>query len=303
MYWVKKDDGNFEVLDGQQRTISICRFMDNMFSIDLNGNTYLYRNFQQDMRDLIDNYELTVYICEGGDTEKLEWFQTINIAGEELSDQEMRNAVYSGEWVTEAKRYFSRNGCPAIKVGGDYVNNAYLRQELLEKAIDWVASAQGKSIKQYMAEYQHYHECSDLWNHFRAVIEWVECTFTKRRKEMKSVDWGLLYNLYGCQKYVITDLNNEVERLMKDDDVTSKPGIYRYVLSGETKWLNIRSFSPSDKRSAYEKQKGVCPVCGKHYDFEEMEADHIIPWSKGGKTEPGNCQMLCRRCNREKGNA
>lgn len=302
MYWVRKEDGNYEVLDGQQRTISICQFLNLDFSVEFGGNAHIFSSLQNDMKEMILDYELDVYICEGGDTEKLEWFKTINIAGERLTDQEIRNAVYSGEWLTDAKRYFSRMGCPAMKKGDDYISASVIRQELLEKALGWIADAQGISIEQYMAQHQHDKECSELWKYYSAIIEWIEGLFLTPRKEMRSVDWGWLYNRYKNQKFVVADINKEVDTLMRDVDVTSKSGIYRYVLTGEERWLNIRAFSPSDKRSAYEKQKGVCPICGQHFAIDEMEADHIIPWSKGGKTEPGNCQMLCRKCNHEKGN-
>lgn len=302
MYWVRKEDGNYEVLDGQQRTISICQFLNRDFSIEFGGNAHIFSSLQPDVREMILNYELDVYICEGTDTEKLEWFKTINIAGERLTDQEIRNAVYSGEWLTQAKRYFSRQGCPAMKKGDYFVSASVIRQELLEKALIWIADAQDTTIEHYMALHQHDSEPSELWHYYCAVIEWAEGLFVNHRKEMRSVDWGWLYNRYHTQKYVVADLTQQVDTLMKDVDVTNKSGIYRYVLTGEERWLSIRAFSPSDKRSAYEKQHGVCTQCGQHFSIEEMEADHIIPWSKGGKTEPGNCQMLCRKCNREKGN-
>jgi len=302
MYWVRKEDGTYEVLDGQQRTISICQFMANEFSIEFGGKTCLYQTFQKDMKELFDNYLLDVYVCEGGDTEKLEWFKTINIAGERLTDQEIRNAIYSGEWLTEAKKYFSRVGGPAIKKGDDYVSASVIRQELLEKALKWIGLATSHTIEEYMALHQHDKECSELWQYYCKVIEWVETTFTHRRKEMKQVDWGELYHEFKDHKYNSVVLNQEVDLLMQDDDVTAKAGIYKYVLTRQERWLNIRAFSPSDKRSAYEKQHGVCPGCGQHFAFEQMEADHIKPWSKGGKTEPNNCQMLCHTCNIDKGN-
>jgi len=303
MYWVRREDGNYEVLDGQQRTISICQFMANEFSIEFGGKICLYQTFQKDMKQLFDNYLLDVYVCEGGDTEKLEWFKTINIAGERLTDQEIRNAIYSGEWLTQAKKYFSRVGGPAIKIGDDYVSASVIRQELLEKALKWIGLATGLTIEEYMALHQHDDECSELWKYYCNVIEWVESTFTKRRKEMKQVDWGELYHQFKDHSYNSIELNAEVDLLMQDDDVTNKAGIYRYVLTREERWLNIRAFSPSDKRSAYEKQHGVCRGCGQHFAFDEMEADHIKPWSRGGKTEPSNCQMLCHKCNKEKGNS
>lgn len=302
MYWAKKDDGTFEVLDGQQRTISICQYLSHDFSVKYGDSIKYIDNWEQDTRQKILDYELMVYICEGADTEKLEWFKTINIAGEKLSDQELRNAVYSGTWLTQAKRYFSRYGCPAMKVGDKFVTAAVIRQELLEKALAWLALAQKSTIEEYMAVHQHDSECSELWSHYQKVIEWVQQTFIKYRKEMKSVDWGELWVGYHDEHYDTTALENEIATLMADDDVTKKAGIYKYVLTRDERWLSIRTFRAADKRSAFERQKGECPICHKTYTIEEMEADHIKPWSQGGHTTPDNCQCLCKACNRLKGN-
>lgn len=302
MYWAKKDDGTFEVLDGQQRTISICQYLNHDFSIK-DGNKIRYiDNWEPDKLQQIYNYELMVYICEGGDTEKLEWFRTINIAGEKLSDQELRNAVYSGSWLTHAKRYFSTVKCPAVRTGEKFVNVDVIRQGLLEKALSWIALDKNTTIESYMAQHQHDAECSELWSYFLSVIDWVQMTFVKYRKEMKSVDWGELYVRYKENHYDTAMIEAEVATLMADVDVTKKSGIYKYILTREEKWLSIRNFSPSDKRTAYERQKGVCPICKKTFKIDEMEADHMLPWSKGGHTTPENCQCLCRECNRDKSN-
>ncbi|MDO4959423.1 MAG: DUF262 domain-containing protein [Prevotellaceae bacterium] len=302
MYWAKKEDGTYEVIDGQQRTISICQYLNHDFSIK-DGDTIKYiDNWEKDKRQQIFDYELMVYICEGGDTEKLDWFRTINIAGEKLSDQELRNAVYSGPWLTQAKQYFSRIGCPAMKVGDKFVDTDVIRQGLLEKALTWIASAQNTTIKNYMACHQHDLECSELWAHYQSIIEWVQMTFVKYRKEMKKVDWGELYVRFKDEHYDTSIIESEVAKLMSDVDVTKKNGIYKYVLTREERWLSIRSFSPSDKRTAYERQNGICPICHKTFKIEEMEADHILPWSKNGHTTPENCQCLCRECNRGKSN-
>lgn len=298
MYWVKKDDGNYEVLDGQQRTISICQYLQSDFSI----NALYFHNLQQDLKDAILDYELMVYFCEGGDTEKLEWFKTINIAGEKLSDQELRNAVYSGEWLTEAKKYFSRVGGPAFKSGDRYVKAEVIRQGLLERALQWICLRDECSIEDYMAKHQHDATADDLWTYYRKVIYWVEAIFPQYRKEMKGVAWGDLYHRFGEGKHKPEEIEEEVNKLMKDDDVTNKAGIYTYVFTREEKYLSIRAFSASDKRQKYEEQKGVCPECKQHFRIDEMEADHVRPWSKGGHTELKNCQMLCKECNRKKSN-
>lgn len=302
MYWVKNDDRNFEVLDGQQRTISICQFLNHDFSVKYEHFDPLYCDTNPTLRQRILDYELMVYICEGDDNERLAWFRTINIAGEKLSDQELRNANYPGEWLTNAKRYFSRSGCAAMKIGDKYVKADVVRQGLLEKALAWISLDQHCSIEAYMAKHQHDKECSELWEYYRNVIDWATTTFTKYRKEMASVDWGMIYPQFKNNHYDTTLLEAEVSKLMADDDVTKKVGIYYFVLTHDERHLSIRAFDNRDKRTAFERQKGVCPVCGKTFKIEEMEADHIKPWSKGGKTVSENCQMLCRECNRKKGN-
>lgn len=293
MYWVKKDDGTFEVLDGQQRTISICQYVKGDFSI----NEKYFHTLQDDGQQQVLDYKLMVYFCEGTDSEKLEWFKTINIAGVELSDQELRNAVYTGEWLTNAKRYFSKSGCPAISIGEKYVSCDVTRQGLLELALKWISH---DNIKQYMADHQHNPNANALWIYFNSVITWVQTVFPTYRREMKGVAWGELYNEYHAANLDTVKIEKEVARLMQDDDVTNSKGIYPYVLTGKEKYLNIRAFDRRMIRTAYERQHGMCAICHQHFDIEEMEADHITPWHAGGKTDAENCQMLCRECNRRK---
>ena len=294
MYWVKCGNDEYEVLDGQQRTISICQYVSGIFSYDMR----YYHNLQEDEQKKISDYELMVYFCEGTDSEKLQWFKTINIAGEKLTEQEIRNAVYSGAWTTDAKRYFSKRNCAAENIAKDYMNGSAIRQDFLETAIDWISKG---NIEAYMGNHQHEPNANELWLYFQGVINWVKALFPKYRKEMKGLDWGLWYNKLKDGKFDSAELENKVSRLMQDEDVTNRRGIYEYVLFGDEKHLNIRAFKDSDKRYAYESQSGICVRCGKHFPIEEMEADHITPWCEGGKTEKENCQMLCRRCNREKG--
>lgn len=304
MYWAKTgidEDGEdtFEVLDGQQRTVSICRYVDGEFSVD---DRY-FDNLTSDEQERILSYRLDVYQCEGEPSEKLKWFRTINIAGERLTDQELRNAVYAGSWVSDAKRYFSKTGCPAGQLAGDYLAGSSIRQEFLETAIEWAATSDSETIEGYMAKHANEPTAQALWSYFRSVIDWVQAVFPKYRKEMKGIGWGLLYN----EHHERTDLDPkvleaEVSRLMADDDVTSKKGVYEYLLTGNERKLSIRAFDKRDARAAYERQGGVCPLCGEHFEFEEMQADHIEPWSKGGRTVPENCQMLCRDCNLKKSN-
>jgi hypothetical protein len=294
MYWAVREDGGFEVIDGQQRTISISQYVEGDFAF----KARYFHNLQKDEQEQILDYRLMVYLCSGMDSEKLEWFKTINIAGEKLTDQELRNAVFHGSWVSDAKRYFSKTGCPAYGIGSDYVSGSPLRQDYLETVIEWINDG---DIDGYMAVHQHDPNANGLWLYFQAVIAWVKATFPKYRREMKTVEWGPLYNEFKGASPDPVKLEAEVGRLMADEDVTRKPGIYNYVLNGREKHLNIRSFTANQKREAYERQKGDCPVCRERFDLEDMEADHITPWHEGGKTEAPNCQMLCRDDNRRKG--
>jgi len=302
MYWAVRDDGNFEVIDGQQRTISICQYVQKKFSF----KGLYFQNLQDDQQQQVLDYKLTVYLCAGADSEKLEWFKTINIAGVELTDQELRNAVYSGSWVTDAKRYFSKRGCVAGDVGGDYLSGSAIRQEYLETAIKWLVGGKAR-IESYMGKHQHDADAKPLWEHFRAVIAWVEKVFPKYRKEMKGLDWGAFYADHKERKFDAAKLEKDIVRLMQDDDeVTNNKGVYAYLLTGEEKHLSLRAFTPKQKRAVYERQEGrcnnkQCANADKQFDIDEMEADHITPWSKGGKTELENCQMLCKDCNRRKG--
>ncbi len=291
MYWSVRGDGNFEIIDGQQRTISICQYVNGDFSID----GMAFHNLTNDKQKQILDYVIMVYFCSGTDSEKLEWFQTINIAGKELSNQELKNAVYSGPWVTDAKRYFSKNNRP--KIGDEYLSGSANRQEYLETAINWISEG---NIKSYMSKNQHEPNANELWLYFQGVINWVKALFPKYRREMKGVEWGFLYNEFKSQNFDSKKLEEEVSRLMEDEDVGSKKGIYTYVLTGKEKHLNIRGFSPNQKREAYERQKGICPVCKDHFEIEGMEADHITPWHEGGQTIAQNCQMLCKEDNRRK---
>lgn len=303
MYWSKSDEDRYELLDGQQRTISICKYLDNVFEHD----GFLFAGLTEDTQEKILNYKLMIYICEGTETEKLDWFKIINIAGEPLTAQELRNAVYTGEWLTDAKKYFSKNGCPAQLAAKDYLKGSLDRQEYLESALKWVADREStdgkkKSIETYMAEHQMDKNASALWDYFNEVITWTKKLFPEYRKEMKGIEWGYLYNQYSTRIYNSGYLKTEVNRLMLDEEIGNKKGIYQYLLSQDEKYLNLRAFPDSMKRSVYEKQNGRCIKCGESFAIEEMQADHITPWSLGGKTELDNCQMLCADCNRRKSN-
>lgn len=318
MYWVKNVDFGaeceYEVLDGQQRTISICEYVKGSFSIQWNDKSQYFHTLSKDLQEKFLDYKLDVYVCQGSESEKLEWFKTINIAGETLTNQELRNAVYASVWLSDAKRRFSKPNGLAVLKGAKYLNGSALRQEFLESAIAWkVDSRKDEKICEYMAKNAKDSKNADgLWEYFAKVIDWVEMKFEKYRKEMKGLEWGLFYNTYKDKPLDAKELESKIIELMQDDEVGSKKGVYPYLLSGDEKHLSLRAFSESVKRAVYEKQGGVCANSDGHIkgvkcpheneklELEQMEADHILAWSKGGKTEKENCQMLCRECNRKK---
>jgi hypothetical protein len=293
MYWAVCEDGTYEVIDGQQRTISICQYVEGDYAF----MERYFHNLQLDEKNKILDYKLMIYLCSGTDSEKLEWFKTINIAGEKLTEQELRNAVYAGSWLADAKRYFSKNNCVAYNIGEDFMVGTPIRQDYLETVISWISNGQ---IEAYMAKQQNKPNANELWLYFQSVISWVKATFIQYRREMKGVDWGVLYAEFKDEEIDSLKLENEIAILMADEDVTKKKGIYAYVLTKKEKHLSIRAFSDNQKREAYEKQKGICVVCKNHFEINEMEADHITPWHDGGKTNAINCQMLCKEDNRRK---
>ncbi len=296
MYWMIREDGGFEVLDGQQRTISIGQYVNGDFSLD----DRFFHNLTKEEQDKILDYELMIYFCEGTDRERLDWFRIINIAGEKLTEQEIRNAVYTGPWLNDAKLKFSKSNCVAYLLandGGQLLSGSPIRQEYLETALSWINNG---NIEDYMAKHQHDENADALWRYFQKVIEWTRAIFPNYRREMSSVPWGELYNEFKGKKLDAKKLEKEITGLMQDEDVTKKSGIYPYVLTRREKYLNIRAFTDRMKREAYERQKGICPFCKKHFEIEEMEADHIKPWHEGGKTIAQNCQMLCKEDNRRK---
>ena len=299
MYWAVREDGNYEVIDGQQRTISICQYVKGDFSVKVGSfpESRFFHNLQEDEKEQILNYKLTVYLCKGSPSKKLDWFKTINIAGEKLTEQELRNAVYSGSWVSDAKRHFSKKDCAAHGLGSKYLVGSSIRQDFLETAIKWISA---NKIEQYMATHQHEPKANELWLYFQSVINWVKAVFPTYRNEMKGIQWGFIYNEFKNQTFNTAKIEEEVAQLMQDKDVTNKKGIYEYVLTRKEKHLNIRAFDDNQKREAYERQEGICPICNNHFQIEEMEADHITPWHEGGKTTAENCQMLCKEDNRRK---
>ena len=311
MYWSKAGD-RYELMDGQQRTISLCRYVaenEQTFSVDFK---YAF-NLQEDERARILDYPLDIYVCDGTPSEILAWFRVINIAGLKLTEQELRNTSYTGTWLSDAKMHFSKPTSAAYNMAKDYMAGSPIRQDYLETAISWIADRDNlATVEDYMAIHQNDPNANELWLYFQKAIQWVEATFPKKRSEMKGVEWGVLYNKYKDGLYDTAKLEDEIRDLMIDDDVTRKKGIYTYVLARDEKYLSIRQFTEAHRRQAYERQKGRCAKgtrCvspgnsggDKVFDISEMEADHITPWSKGGKTDASNCQLLCLEDNRRKG--
>lgn len=301
MYWAVTDDG-YELMDGQQRTISICQYVSSDYSVKVNGSPKSFHNLAIDQQKQILDYELSVYVCDGTDSEKLDWFKIINIAGVQLTDQELRNAIYTGPWLTDAKRWFSRSNPPAVQDGRDkLVNGSPNRQEILETALDWLSEG---NIEHYMDSHQRDADADELWQYWQAVFAWVKRVFpnqdSARVRLMKGLPWGRFYNVHKDDKLNATELEKYLIALIDDDEVENKKGIYAYLLTGNDKTLNLRAFDEKTKQAVYARQKGICPACTKHFNFQQMEADHVIPWHKGGKTTAENCQMLCMPDNRTK---
>lgn len=308
--WSDNGDGTYELLDGQQRTLSICKYINGDFSY--NGLGFI--NQPTDIKEKILDFEIIVNIVKGEQSERLKWFEKINVAGEPLSRQELRNATYVGKWLSDAKDYFSKNGCAAFNKASYLIEKKLspIRQEYLELAIKWIThSKSDDAIRDYMAKHQFDENANELKEYFCKVIDWVEDTFDIRkpdsesyRAEMRGLDWGTLYEKYHNNTYNPQVLENKVAELMANEEVTNKKGIYEYVLSNESedvaRALSNRTFSERDKRTKYEQQKGICPICGEWHDIKEMEGDHIIPWWKGGTTTFNNLQMLCKKCNGKK---
>lgn len=311
MYFVDRQDGNFEVLDGQQRIISLCRYAQNQFSVKVPAktggyDTLNYPNLFDEQKQAFLDYELTVYVCEGTEEEKLAWFQIINIAGEVLEAQEIRNALYHGKWLTDAKSVFSRNNCAAYRNYGKYLAGDCIRQKYLETAFCWKADDEGIEGKEAIADYMKKHRADEnadsLWHYFENVFKWVQDNFGRKiDTSMKGVDWGLLYNAHKNKNLNPEYLQKRVKELLEDPEVQRKSKIYEYLLTGNEKILNLREFNSSDKQTTYHKQDGKCAYCGMEFKLTDMHADHIKPWHDGGKTVIENCQVLCRDCNLKKG--
>lgn len=307
MYWVKRSDDAecpYEVMDGQQRTLSLCEYVAGKFAYDFKN----FFNQPADVQRKILDYKLTVYVCEGEESEKLEWFKTINIAGKPLNEQEIRNAVYAGPFVSDAKRHFSKNNCGAYRLGKDLVNGSPIRQDFFKKALEWMADHETRSGKpqtavDYMAKHQHDLNAGPLWSYFQSVLNWAISNFNakKFKKIMKGLDWAKFYDEYHETPLDIKSMEKRISELIGDDEIERQSGIIPYVLTGDEHYLDLRSFPDKIKLAVWERQNHKCALCGKEFDMEFMEGDHITPWREGGRTIVENCQMLCKECNRRKG--
>lgn len=317
IYFNKVAPDKFEVLDGQQRITSIGRFVTDKFAIEDNGNPQYFSSLPADQQKRLRESKLLIYECEGTETEIKEWFKTINIAGVPLNDQELLNAVYSGPFITLAKAEFSNSQNANIQKWSAYIKGSANRQEFLERALDWVSEG---DIGAYMSAHRYDTNIKELKNYFNAVIDWVSTAFEDVYPEMKGLEWGRLYETYHSKSYNPKKISEALENLAADDYVTSRKGIFEYLLGGCTdkKLLVVRVFDEKTKKVAYNKQtqeakvkgKSNCPLCAvgdntnkkRIYDLDEMDADHVSAWSKGGESSAKNCQMLCATHNRAKGN-
>ena len=317
IYFNKVAEDKFEVLDGQQRITSIGRFVTNKFAIMDNGNPKNFDSLPADQQAKIRNSELLIYECEGTESEIKQWFETINIAGVPLNDQELLNAIYSGPFVTLAKAEFSNSQNANIQKWSAYVKGSANRQDFLERALDWVSKG---DIGGYISTHRNDKNINELKAYFNAVIDWVSTVFIDVLPEMRGLEWGRLYETYHSQSYDPKKMSDAVQKLAADDYVTNGKGIFEYLLGGSTdkKLLAVRVFDDKTKRGAYNKQtqdakakgKSNCPLCAmsqnanqnRIYELKEMDADHVSAWSKGGESSAKNCQMLCVTHNRAKGN-
>ncbi len=318
IYFNKTPDGRFEVLDGQQRITSFGRFVTGKFAIkDGHGMEQYFSGLASDLKNKILQTKLLIYECEGTESEIKEWFKTINIAGIPLNEQELLNAIHSGEFITKAKQEFSNSQNANIQKWSAYIAGSVNRQDFLHCALDWVSRG---NISEYMSRHRYDTDITELKTYFNSVIDWISTVFIDVEKEMKGLEWGALYEQYHKNSYNPNEVSDRLKELYADFFVKNKKGIYEYILGGEQdkKLLDVRVFDEPTKQTVYKKQsteaiaKGCsnCPLCAlentgnktKIWKLSEMDADHVSAWSKGGSSDISNCQMLCKTHNRAKGN-
>jgi len=317
IYFNKLSDDRFEVLDGQQRITSIGRFLTGKFAIKVNGMEQYFHGLAKDLQEKILQTKLTIYECEGEESEIKEWFETINIQGIPLNEQELLNAIYSGPFVTKAKEEYSNTQNAHVQKWSAYISGSVNRQDYLRTALRWVSK---NSIDSYMSQHRMDTDINELRTYFNSVIDWVSTVFTDVEASMKGLPWGDYYEKYHSNAYDPVQVAQKVQRYLADEAVTDKKGIYAFILGGETETqlLHIRLFEKSTIVTKYKKQtkealeQGIsnCPLCAVGHDANktkiwkqnEMDADHVTAWSRGGATDISNCQMLCKTHNRSKGN-
>ena len=319
IYFVKNADGMYEVLDGQQRITSFARFVKKSwpFAVEWKGKTRYFDSLDTDEQKRITDAPLTIYVCEGEPSEIQEWFETINIAGVPLVQQELRNAAYHGPFVTKARAIYSNTGNANMNRWKTYISGDPKRQAVLQAALDWISDG---DIDGYMASHRYDTSIDELKNHFDTVIDWIDSIFDYTGSEVCGLEWGRLYQQYHTKAYSKSAITPRVEELLGDPQVTNRRGVFEFILGGETNTslLNIRVFDERTKKEVYTKQtqeaiaqdKSNCPLCAighdnnskRIYKLNEMDADHVTAWSRGGATDVSNCQMLCKTHNRAKGN-
>ena len=318
IYFTKVEENKYEVLDGQQRITSFGRFVTDKFAIKGgNGIEQYFGGMAADLKRKILDTKLTIYVCEGTESEIKEWFKTINIAGIPLNEQELSNAIYSGPFVTKAKEEFSNSQNANIQKWSAYIAGNVNRQDYLRTALDWVSRG---NIDAYMSQHRYDNNIIELKTYFNSVIDWISSVFSDVDDTMRGLEWGRLYETYHNNAYDLQDVADKVKALLEDDYVKEKKGIYEYILGGctDTRLLNVRVFDDATKKSVYARQTNAvqgqdrsnCPLCALGTDnnknriwkLNEMDADHVTAWSRGGATDIRNCQMLCKTHNRAKGN-
>ncbi len=318
IYFIKVEKDKFEVLDGQQRITSFGRYVTDKFAVkDEKGMEQYFSGIAKNKQEKIMQFELLIYECEGTESEIKEWFETINIAGVPLTEQEKLNAIYSGPFVTLAKAEFSNSQNSNIQKWGAYIKGSVNRQDFLARALDWVSKGE---TGDYMSKHRYDQNINELKTYFNCVIDWVSKTFIDVESEMKGLEWGRLYEKYHGTGYNPKKVSDTVHKLYADPYIKNRKGVFEYILGGEkdTKLLNVRVFNEATKKSVYIKQtndakkkgKSNCPLCALGHDANkekiwslgDMDADHVTAWSKGGATDAKNCEMLCKTHNRAKGN-
>ena len=318
LYFTKVGEDKYEVLDGQQRITSFGRFVTGKFPIfDADGKAHYFGGLAEDIREKIMKTPLTIYICEGTESEIKEWFRTINIAGIPLNEQELANAIHSGPFVTLAKAEFSNTQNSNIQKWSTYIAGSVNRQDFLRTALEWVSRGH---IDEYMSMHRYDTNINELKAYFNSVIDWVSSVFIRIEKEMCGLPWGEYYEKYHNNSYNPKEVKAMMSLYYDDYYVKDKKGVFEFILGGcvELHLLNVRIFDELTRKAVYAIQtakaaeRGIsnCPHCAigygpnlrRVYKLSEMDADHITAWRRGGPTELMNCQVLCKTHNRAKGN-